>query len=39
VKDVDIYVKDSEGKFILDKIYRENLRNQLENNNNSKDRA
>ena len=39
VKDVDIYVKDSEGKFILDKIYRENLRSQLENNNNSKDRV
>ena len=37
VKDVDIYVKDSEGKFILNEIYRENLRNQLEKNNNSID--
>lgn len=32
---IDIYVKDSEGKFILDEIYIEKLRNQLENNNNS----
>jgi hypothetical protein len=39
VKHIDIYVKDSEGKFILDEIYRENLRSQLENNNNSKDRV
>lgn len=35
VKDIDIYVKDSEGIFILDEIYREKLRSQLENNNNS----
>lgn len=35
VIDIDIYVKDSEGKFILDEIYREKLRSQLENNNNS----
>lgn len=35
VIDIDIYVKDSEGKFILDEIYREKLKSQLENNNNS----
>lgn len=37
VKDIDIYVKDSEGKFILDEVYSEKLRSQLENNNNTID--
>lgn len=37
VKDIDIYVKDSEGKYILDKIHKENLRSQLEKNNNTID--
>ncbi len=37
VKDIDIYVKNDEGKFILDEIYREELRIQLENNNNTID--
>jgi len=37
VKDIDIYVKDSEGKYILDEVYREKLRSQLENNNNTID--
>ena len=37
VKDIDIYVKDSEGKYILNEIYSENLRSQLENNNNTID--
>ena len=37
VKDIDIYVKDSEGKYILDEIYKENLRSQLEKNNNTID--
>lgn len=35
VIDIDIYVKDSEGKFILDEIYLEKLRSQFDNNNNS----
>lgn len=35
VKDIDIYVKDNEGKFILDEIYKEKLNNHFENNNNS----
>ncbi len=30
VKDIDIYVKDTEGKFILDEVYREELRNKFE---------
>jgi hypothetical protein len=34
---IDIYVKDSEGKYILDKIHKENLRSQLEKNNNTID--
>ena len=37
VKDIDIYVKDSEGKYILDEVYSEKLRSQLENNNNTID--
>jgi hypothetical protein len=37
VKDIDIYVKDSEGKYILNEIYSENLRSQLEKNNNTID--
>jgi hypothetical protein len=37
VKDIDIYVKNEEGKFMLDEVYRENLRMQLENNNNTID--
>jgi len=37
VKGIYIYVKVSEGKFIRDEVYRENLRNQLENNNNTID--
>ena len=32
---IDIYVKDKEDKFILDEIYREELRNHFDNNNNS----
>jgi hypothetical protein len=35
VEAIDIYVKDSEGKFILDEVYREELRNHFDNNNNS----
>jgi len=35
VKNIDVYVKDNEGKFILDEIHREKLRNHFENNNNS----
>ena len=35
VIDINIYVKDSEEKFILDEIYREELRNHFDNNNNS----
>lgn len=35
VKDIDIYVKDADGKFVLDEIYSENLRSQLEKNNNT----
>lgn len=35
VKDIDIYVKDSEGKFILNEVYTEELRNHFDNNNNS----
>lgn len=37
VINIDIYVKDSDGKYILDEVYRENLRTQLENNNNTID--
>jgi hypothetical protein len=37
VKDIDIYVKDSEGKYILDEVYCEKLRSQLENNNSTID--
>jgi hypothetical protein len=37
VKDIDIYVKDSEGKYILDEVYSEKLRSQLEKNNNTID--
>jgi hypothetical protein len=33
VKDIDIYVKEENGNFILDRIYREKLRDHLENNN------
>ena len=33
VKNIDIYVKNNEGKFILDEIYREKLSGLLENNN------
>jgi hypothetical protein len=33
VKNIDIYVKSNEGKFILDEIYREELSGLLENNN------
>ena len=35
LKDIDIYVKDSEGKFILNEVYTEELRNHFDNNNNS----
>ena len=35
VKDIDIYVKDSEGKFILNEVYTEELKNHFDNNNNS----
>lgn len=34
VKDIDIYVKDSDGKFILNEVYREKLRSQFDSNNN-----
>ncbi len=34
VNGIAIYVKDNEGKFILDEVYREELRNQFESNNN-----
>jgi len=37
VEDIDIYVKNSEGKYILNEIYSENLRSQLEKNNNTID--
>jgi hypothetical protein len=33
VKDIDIYVKDGEGNFILEENYREDLRNHFDNNN------
>lgn len=33
VKNIDIYVNNNEGKFILDEIYREKLSGLLENNN------
>lgn len=35
VKDIDIYVKDNEGNFILDEVHKEQLRNHFENKNNS----
>jgi hypothetical protein len=37
VKDIDIYVKEENGNFILDRIYREKLRDHLENNNHTFD--
>jgi len=37
VESINIYAKDSDGKFILDEIYSQNLRIQLENNNNTID--
>jgi len=33
VIDINIYAKDAEGKYILDGVFREKLRSQLENNN------
>ena len=35
VQDIDIYVKDGEGNFILEENYREDLRNHFDKNNNS----
>ena len=35
VGDIDIYVKNNDGTFILDEIYREELKKQFENNINS----
>lgn len=37
VKDIDTYVKDNDGKFILEQIYRDKLRGQLENNTTDND--
>jgi hypothetical protein len=37
VESIDVYAKDSDGKFILDEIYSQNLRIQLEKNNNTID--
>lgn len=35
VIDINIYAKDSEGNLILDEVFRENLRESLEKNNNT----
>lgn len=37
VESIDVYAKDSDGKFILDEIYSQNLKESLEKNNNTID--
>lgn len=37
VIDINIYAKDYDGKLILDEVFREDLRDRLENNNNTID--